>query len=55
MIERPPRCLCGHPYWSHWLTSQDEEGELWCMRCECREYKAAALSAGPYGTPVLTD
>jgi hypothetical protein len=34
------RCKCGHlniP--DHYLTSQDEEGELWCLKCSCREYR----------------
>ena len=34
------RCKCGHlnvP--DHFLTSQDEEGELWCRMCSCRQYQ----------------
>lgn len=33
------RCKCGHRNTpDHYLTSQDEEGELWCLECSCREY-----------------
>ena len=31
-------CVCGHHFVIHWLTSQDEGGELWCMYCECKEF-----------------
>ena len=32
-------CKCGHRNLRHYLTSQDEEGELWCLECECKEFK----------------
>lgn len=32
-------CECGHHFIRHWLTSQDEEGELWCLECDCRNFR----------------
>lgn len=40
-------CKCGHHFIHHHLTSQDEEGEMWCMECKCKDWQEGPPPPGP--------